>query len=57
VILQVSLGMALLKISSIIVDFLMLYIFPSNIQIKCLVIFIERAIYAKEKFLKTEDFR
>jgi hypothetical protein len=57
VILQISLGMALLKISSIIVDFLMLYIFPSNIQIKCLVIFIERAIYAKEKFLKTEDFR
>eukprot|EP00347_Sterkiella_histriomuscorum_P002090 403369513 len=44
IILQLSLGMALLKLAVIIVDFFMLYIFP------------KRELYAREKYMKTEDF-
>ena len=36
--------MALLKLGVIIVDFMMLYIFP------------KKALYAREKYLRTEDF-
>lgn len=41
---QLSLGVALLKLAVIAVDFLMLIVFP------------KRAIYAKEKYVQSEDF-
>lgn len=43
-VLQLSLGVALLKLAVIAVDFLMLNVFP------------KRAIYAKEKYIRSEDF-
>jgi hypothetical protein len=54
-ILQLSLGMALLGITTLIVDFLMLFIFPSK-NYDLLFNFLERQLYAREKFMKTEDF-
>lgn len=57
IVLQLSLGMALLKLGIIIVDFLMLKIFPSNFLILFLINqYVERHLYAKEKYMKTEDF-
>jgi len=54
IVLQLSLGMALIKINVLIVDFMMLCIFPSKSFM--FLISIEREIYAREKFMKTEDF-
>lgn len=48
--------MALLKIAVIFVDFLMLYVFPSNYFRFVLIIDIEKKLYAREKYMKTEDF-
>lgn len=43
----------MLKLGVIIVDFLMLYIFPSKGRFMT---GSERHVYAREKFMKTEDF-
>ena len=55
IVIQLSLGVALLKLSTLIVDFLMLYVLPSK-YLCSFNMLLERNQYALEKYTKTEDF-